>query len=160
MEAYVLWLEQLEKFKYTWIHSGENINCFVLHAIPPGHIYSTKHTLIWPRRSDCAADHRCASTTARSLSSSRTVRPSSPHFLFNTEKLRENYPVDLDFDHDFGKAVAKMKTSLRHMDVLDSFEILSYKLHDFKRVSILRVVKSMESTGFGILHNGGIVCSE
>ena len=160
MEAYVLWLEQFRKFKYKWIHSDDKINCFVVHAIPPGQEYSTKThcdlvAAIGARcRTQTRMNHREKSFVVEDGASLK------PTVFFNTEKARKNYPVDLDFDHNFVAAVAKIKTSSRPMDVLDSFGIISYKLHDFKRVDILRVVKAMESVGFGVLHNGGIVCSE
>jgi len=161
MEAYVLWLEQFRKFKYKWIHSDDKINCFVIHAIPPCQKYSTK--------THCdlvaAIGLRCRTTTRiNHREKSFVVEDGTslkPTIFFNTEKARKNYPVDLDFDHhNFVAAVTKMKTSSRQMDVLDSFGIISYKLHDFKRVDILRVVRAMESVGFGVLHNGGIICSE
>lgn len=160
MEAYVLWLEQFRKFKYTWIHSDEKINEFVLHAIPPGHKYSTKMhcDLVAAIGARCQAktriDHREKSFVVEDGTSLR------PTVFFNTQKSKKNYPVDLDFDHDLASAVAKIKTSSRHMDVLDPFGVISYKLLDFKRVNILRVVRAMESVGFGVLHNGGLICSD
>ena len=160
MEAYILWLEQFRKFKYKWIHSDEKVNCFVVHAIPPGQKYSTKThcelvTAIGVRcKTKTRINHREKSFVVEDGTSLK------PTILFNTEKARKNYPVDLDFDHNFATAVAKIKTSSRPMDVLDCFGIISYKLHDFKRFDILRVVKAMESVGFGVVHNGGIICSE
>lgn len=160
MEAYVLWLEQFQKFKHKWVHSEDKVNCFVLHAIPPGQKYSTKThcdlvTAIGARcRTQTRINHREKSFVVEDGTSLK------PKIFFNTEKAKRNYPVDLDFDHNFSVAVAKIKTSSKPMDVLDSFGMISYKLHDFKRVDILRVVKAMESVGFGVLHNGGIVCSE
>lgn len=160
MEAYILWLEQFRKFKHTWIHADDKINCFVVSAIPPGHQYTTKiHCELvaaigsWCR-TKTRMNHREKSFVVEDGTSLK------PTVFFNSEKSRKNYPVDLDFDHDFAAAVAKMKTSSRHMDVLDCFGMISYKLHDFKRVNILRVVRAMESVGFGVLHNGGLICSD
>lgn len=160
MEAYVLWLEQFRKFKFKWIHSDDKINCFVVYAIPPGNKYTTK------THCDLAAaiGARCQTKTRINHREKSVVVEDGtsvkPTICFKTEKSRKNYPVDLDFDHDFGVAVKKMKTSSAPMDVLDSFGIISYELHDFTRGNILRVVRAMESLGFGVLHNGGLVCSE
>lgn len=160
MEAYVLWLEQFRKFKYKWIHSEDKINCFVVHAMPPGNKYSTKthFDLV------TAIGARCQTKTRINHREKSVVvedgTPLKPTIFFNAEKSRKNYPVDMDFDHDFSVAVKKMKISSTPMDVLDSFGMISYKLHDFTRVNILRVIRAMESVGFGVLHNGGIVCSE
>ena len=160
MEAYVLWLEQFRKFKHKWIHSDEKVNCFVVHAIPPGHTYSTK--------THCdlvaAIGLRCqARTRINHREKSFVVEdgtPLKPTVMFKNDKSLKNFPNDLDFDHDFRRAVTKLKASSRHIDVLDSFGIISYKLQDFKRVNILRVVRAMESLGFGVLHNGGLICSD
>jgi hypothetical protein len=160
MEAYVLWLEQFRKFKYKWIHCDDKINCFVVHAIPPGQKYTTKThcDLVTAIGTRC-----CTQTRINHREKSFVVEDGTslkPTVFFHTEKSRKNYPVDLDFDHNFTAAVAKIKTSSTPMDVLNCFGIISYELHDFKRVDILRVVKAMESIGFGVLHNGGIVYSE
>lgn len=160
MEAYVLWLEQFQKFKHKWIHSDEKVNCFVVSAIPPGHKYSTKMhcdlvAAIGSRcRTQTRINHREKSFVVEDGTSLK------PTVFFNTEKSRKNYPIDLDFDYNLESAVAKIKTSPRHMDVLDAFGVISYKLHDFKRVNILKVVRAMESMGFGVLHNGGLICSD
>lgn len=160
MEAYVLWMEQFRKFKYKWIHSDEKINRFIVHAIPPGHRYTTKMhcDLVTAIGSRCETKTRINHREKSVIVEDGT--PRKPTIFFNTEKSRKNYPVDLDFDQEFPVAVKKMKTSSTPMDVLDSFGIISYKLHDFKRVNILRVVRALESAGFGVLHNGGLVCSE
>ncbi|CAM9096347.1 unnamed protein product [Ectocarpus sp. 12 AP-2014] len=160
MEAYVLWLEQFRKFKYKWIHSDDKINCFVVHAIPPGRQYTTKtHCELV-----AAIGSRCQTTTRiNHREKSVTVEdgtPLKPTIFFNTKKSMKNYPVDLDFDQEFTVAVKKIKVSSTPMDVLDSFGIISYKLHDFKRVNILRIVRAMEITGFGVLHNGGLISSD
>lgn len=160
MEAYVLWLEQFKKFKYKWIQSDDKINCFVIHAIPPGQKYSTKtHSdLVTTIGTRCRAQTRINYREKSFVVEDGTAL--KPTVFFNTEKARKNYPVDLDFDQNFVAAVAKIKKSSTPMDVLDSFGMISFNLHDFKRVDILRVVKAMESVGFGVLHNGGIICSE
>ena len=160
MEAYVLWLEQFRKFKNKWIHSDDKISCFVVHAIPPGHSYSTKMhcDLVSAIGSRCRTKTRINHREKYFVVEDGT--PLKPTVSFKNDKSRKNYPVDLDFDHDFPSAVTKMKASSRHMDVLDSFGVISYKLDDFKRVNILRLVRAMESLGFGVLHNGGLICSD
>ncbi len=160
MEAYVLWLEQFRKFKYKWIHSEEKINCFVIHAIPPGHKYSTKThcDLVAAIGLRCRAktrmNHRDKTFEVEDGTSLK------PTVHFRNDVSRKNYPNDLDFDRDPCTAVAKMKASSRDMDVLDSFGVISYNLLDFRRVNVLRVVRAMECMGFGVLHNGGLICSD
>ena len=159
MEAYVLWLEQFRKFKHTWVHSDEKVDRFVVHAIPPGRKYTTRThcDLVAAIGLHCRAqtrmNHREKSFVVEDGTSLK------PTVVFRTDKAAKNYPVDLDFDHDFPSAVAKMKKSSRPMDVLDSFGIISYELRDFQRCDVLRVVRAMESVGFGVLHNGGLVHS-
>ena len=160
MEAYILWLDQFRKFKYKWTQSDEKINCFIVRAIPPGRKYST--ATHWDLIT--AVGIRCqAKTRINHREKSFVVDDGTslkPTVYFHTENARKNYPIDLDFDYNLTVAVGKMKASQRSMDVLDSFGIISYALHDFRRVDILRFVKAMEITGFGVLHNGGLICSE
>ncbi|CAM9203883.1 unnamed protein product [Pylaiella littoralis] len=160
MDTYNRWLDQFRKFKHEWIHSNEKVKCFVVHAIPPGNVYCTKtHCALATAigsycRSRTRINHREKSISVEDGTSMR------PKLFFFTDKARRNYPVDLDFDHDFVLAVSKIKCNTKPIDVLDSFGMISYKLLDFKRSDILRVVRAMESVGFGVLHNGGLVCSD
>lgn len=160
MDTYFLWLEQFRRFKHKWVHSDEKVNVFAVHAIPPGRAYSTKTHIALANaigshcRTKARINYRDKSVTVEDGTSLK------PTMVFGNDKSAKNFPVDLDFDHDFATAVAKMKVSNTPMDVLDSFGIISYRLCDFRRVNILRVVRAMESVGFGVLHNGGIVCSE
>lgn len=97
----MLWLEQFRKFNYKWIHSDDKINCFVVHAIPPGNKYTTKThcdlaTAIGSRcRTQTRINHREKSIVVEDGTSLK------PTIFFSTKKSNKNYPVDLDFDQEF-----------------------------------------------------------
>lgn len=160
MGTYIRWLEQFRRIKREWIDSDEKVDCFVVHAVPPGKTYCSKtHCALATAigsycRSQTRINHREKSISVEDGASLK------PKIFFNSDKASRNYPVDLDFDRDFVVAVSKIKCNTTPIDVLDSFGMISYKLLDFKRANILRVVQAMESLGFGVLHNGGLICSE
>ena len=155
MEKYESWMKTWRTWHHKWIHSEEHITCFVLNAIPPNRKYSTNtHHLL-----SLAIGDACDSETSINYREKTIHVPDGssmrPFIEFRNKKSRDNYPFTISQDVEFEES----KTSYTSVDILDKFGIISYNLMDFKRVNILKIVKAMESLGFGVVHNGGIIKS-
>lgn len=155
METYEPWMKSWKKWKHEWIHSDDHISCFVVNAIPPDRKYSshTHHVL------SHTIGIICNSKTRVNYKEKTIIVPDGtsmlPSIEFGTKKARDNYPFVVKCEID----MMEPETSFENLDILDRFGIISYNLLNFKRVYILKIVLAMESIGFGVIHNGGIVKS-
>jgi len=159
MEKYEEWTKNWKKWKYEWVDSKEKINCFLINTIPPERVYSS--------RTHCELVMAIAEFTGQDVYSGNGIdciqindkSPQRPFIRFHTEKAQTCYPKSPVFKGEIGMAIINMKSNKEPIDILDIFGFISYELHNFTRSNVLKTVVAMETIGFGVLHDGGIIGS-
>ena len=159
MDTYDSWTKNWRKWRDEWIDSEDKITCFVISAVPPSRIYTTRtHCELIMSISDFTNYKTSESNDIDciKINDNTAIRP---FVRFHTEKARKNFPKKTKFKGEIGMAITNMKSNDTPLDVLDNFGFISYELHYFTRVNILKTVIALETSGFGVLHDGGVVGS-
>jgi hypothetical protein len=154
MERYEAWMKEWGTYKFNWIDSTETVDSFVINAIPPDNKYSTmlhfELALEIERWFGCKT--RINQKERRiEMHDGSHLRPS---VCFHDKKACSRYPWAVEY----GMRVGPMTATTDPIDVVSGFGFVSFRLDDFRRVCVLKIVLLLKSMGFGVLH--GVVSSK
>lgn len=134
-------------YKFNWMDSEERIDAFVLNAIPPDKKYSTMLHFQLSLEISRLTGHGSRINQKNKCIEVLDGYSLVPSIHFQDTDACARYPWSVRYNMLSGSDVSE-----EEVDVLDRFGLLSFRLTDFRRVSVLKIVKAMKLLGFGVIH--------
>lgn len=147
MDRYEAWMKDWTTYKFNWIGSEERIDAFVLNAIPPDKKYSTMLHFQLSLEISRVTGHGSRISQKNKCIEVIDGYPLTPSIHFQDIEACSRYPWSVRYSMLTGSEVSEDE-----VDVLDRFGIVSFRLTDFRRVTVLRIIKAMKFLGFGVIH--------
>ena len=147
MDRYEAWMKDWTTYKFNWINSEERVDAFVLNAIPPGKRYSTMLHFQLSLEISRVTGHGSRINQKNKCIEVPDGYQLVPSIHFQDTDACSRYPWSVRYSMLNGSEVSDDE-----VDVLDRFGLVSFRLTDFRRVSVLKIVRAMKLLGFGVLH--------
>lgn len=147
MDRYEAWMKEWVTYKFNWINSHDRVDAFVLNVIPPGNKYSTLLHYQISLEIYRLTGHKSKINQKNKCIEVRDGYQIIPSIHFQDVNACAKYPWSVSYSMLIGSDVSD-----EGVDVVDRFGLVSFRLTDFRRVTILKIVKAMKTLGFGVLH--------
>ena len=147
MDRYEAWMKDWGTYRFNWIDSEERVDAFVINVIPPGRKYSTMMHFQLSLEISRLTGHGSKINQRNKCIEVQDGYPLVPSIHFQDIDACSRYPWSVRYSMLNGSDVSDDE-----VDVLDRFGMVSFRLTDFRRVSILKTVKAMKLLGFGVVH--------